>query len=111
MTIYSISFCSALNSHPLKKSTPATTPPAIYFVWDFVQRTQSMFSEIDIDALVNKKDPGANEVYWDCVGRAYLINVILHDDTGKADMMLGSPRVDFGPHVMACAKAFSSSKK
>lgn len=68
-----------------------------------------MVSDIDIDALVNKNDPAANEAYWDCVGRSYLINLIVNDTTGKADRMLGGPRVDFGPQVMACAKVFASS--
>lgn len=68
-----------------------------------------MLSAIDMDALVNKKDPGANQEYWDCVGRSHLINLIVHDTSGKADLMFGgSPRVDFGPQVMTCAKAFDS---
>ena len=108
MTNFSISQRSALNSHPLKTSEQATTPPAIYYTWDFVQRTKTMLSDIDMDALVNKKDPDANQKYWDCVGRSHLINLIIHDNTGKAELMFGSPRVDFGSQVMTCAEAFDS---
>lgn len=68
-----------------------------------------MLADIDIDALVNRKDPGANEAYWDCVGRGFLINLIINDDTGKTDLMFRSPRVDFGPQVIECARAFGSS--
>lgn len=60
---------------------------------------------------MNKKDAKANEAYWDCVGRSYLINLIIHDNTGKADLMFGSPRVDFGPQVKACAEALAASKE
>lgn len=67
-----------------------------------------MFSEINLDALVNQHDPVANEAYWDCYGRSFLINLIVHDQSGKADLMLGGPRVDFGEEVMACAKAMAS---
>lgn len=111
MTILSTSHCSAINSHPLKTSEQATTPPAIYYSWDFVQRTKSIFSNIDIDALVNKNDSKAIEAYRDCIGRAYLINLIICDNTGKADLMFGAPRVDFGPQVMSCAEALASSKQ
>ena len=97
---------SALNAHPLKTSVPAATPPAIYFTWDFVERTKDMLSAINIDALVNN-DAAANEAYLDCVGRSFLINMIIHDETGKADLMLGGPRVDFGAEVKACASALS----
>lgn len=103
-----ISHCSALNSHPLKTAERETTPPALYFVWDFVQRTKTILSGIDISKLVNKRDSRAIEAYWDCVGRASLINIIVHDDSGKTDEMLGGSRVDFGTEVLVCARAFDS---
>lgn len=70
-----------------------------------------MLSDINVDALVNNNDQDFNKAYWDCVGRGFLINLMIRDETGKADLMLEGPRVDFGAQVKACARALGSSNE
>ncbi len=99
----------ALEAHPLMTSTPATTAPkALYFTWDFVQRTKHNLSQINTQALFSN-DPVAREAYSDCVGRSVLTDIIIHDQSGKANLMFPqSEPLDWGEEIRAKAKELSS---
>lgn len=79
------------------------TPKALFFVWDFVQRTSGNLSQITVEKLV-MNDEDAIEKYSDCVGRAIMAEMIITEKTPTATMMRGG-ELDFGYEIRKAAKA------
>jgi len=75
---------------------------AIWFTWDFANRTLSMANSIDSA----KKDAKSKELFSDVIGRNTLTKLLIHDTTGKTAVMMGrdpSSQVDFGEEVKSAA--------
>jgi hypothetical protein len=90
----------ALEAHPGMSSDPKDM--AIWFTWDFVNRTLSMANSIDSA----KKDAKSKELFSDVIGRNTLTKLLIHDTTGKTAVMMGrdpNSQVDFGEEVKSAA--------
>lgn len=82
-------------------------PRALFFTWDFIRRTESNLSKINIPALV-ANDEVALESYNDCLGRITLSSLIIEDPATCAAITQNTP-VDFGAEVRARAADFKST--
>ncbi|KAF2097373.1 hypothetical protein NA57DRAFT_77630 [Rhizodiscina lignyota] len=84
--------------------TPAYCKTKVYFMWDFVGRTRGMMDMVDPAKPENQK-----ETWEDLTGRAIFSDVLIHDTTGKADMMFINCDEDaeFGDEVKAAGRAVS----
>jgi hypothetical protein len=77
--------------------TPAAYKNKIYFMWDFIGRTLDML--LRLDAHKPKEDPSGWE---DVTSRAMFGNILVHDTTGKLEMMCPDDRganVQFGEEI------------
>ncbi len=79
-------------------------PRALYFVWDFLRRTELNLSQVDVPALAANND-GALESYNDVLGRISLACQIISDESGRmCRMITQNDAVDFGAEARARAK-------
>lgn len=94
-----------LGHHAQMQDNPhrGRTPKALFFAWDFVQRTRGNLSQITVEKLV-MNDEDAIEKYSDCVGRAIMAEMIITEKTPTATMMRGG-ELDFGYEIRKAAKA------
>ncbi|MCJ1389763.1 hypothetical protein MMC18_002620 [Xylographa bjoerkii] len=101
----------ALEAHPLmNRSNPKASPKSLFWVWDFVTRTQQMLGQLDVAAL-QSGDMAAGEKYQDVIGRCAMSKQMIASD--KGDMMLrmmcqGEQPVQFSEEVKQKARALSA---
>ncbi|KAH0541918.1 hypothetical protein FGG08_003638 [Glutinoglossum americanum] len=91
---------AALEAHSGMTSNPVEK--AIFFTWDFVNRTLSMVNSLD----PTKHDAQTKELFSDIIGRNTLAKLLINDTTGKTAVMMGrDPQdpVDFGAEVISAA--------
>lgn len=81
----------------------ARTPKALFFTWDFIQRTRGKLSQIPVEKL-ESNDKGALEKYSDCVGRAIMAEMIVTEKTPVATLMRGG-ELDYGYEIRKAAKS------
>ena len=80
------------------------TPGALFFVWDFVQRTRDKVETISTTELEAKND-SALEKWNDCIGRCGLSDAIISDNTGMmCSMMTRMPPVEFPANIQEKSK-------
>ena len=81
---------SLFRQHAQMQENPhdGRTPQALFFTWDFIQRTRDTLLQIPVEKL-EANDKGALEKYSDCVGRAIMAEMIVAEKTPVATLMRG----------------------
>lgn len=94
----------------MNHANPHESPKALYWVWDFVQRTRHNLTQISIPDL-DTNEPQALEVYSDALGRSLMSRMMICDRSGRTvrAMTLGQEPVDFGEVARERAEALRPS--
>ncbi|MCJ1397119.1 hypothetical protein MMC11_000311 [Xylographa trunciseda] len=100
----------ALEAHPLmNRSNPKASPNSLFWVWDFVTRTQQMLGELNLSAL-RSGDMAAREQYQDVIGRCAMSEQMIASDKGGMILQMmcrGEEPVQFTEEVKQKARALS----
>ena len=87
----------ALECHPLSnRANPRSSNKALFWVWDFAQRTRNNLNQINMPALM-AKDPRSVEELTDAIGRTQMCRMMICDQTGNMlrMMTMGAAPVNF----------------
>jgi hypothetical protein len=94
---------SSLTAHPNFVTEQSARRGSVYFVWDFVCKTQRM---------LETWDGKFGAVSRDIMGRSLLANVLVNDTSGKRALICGedpSNPVDFGADVKRKSQAVQNA--
>ncbi|MCJ1281974.1 hypothetical protein MMC26_001297 [Xylographa opegraphella] len=101
----------ALEDHPLmNRSNPKASPNSLFWVWDFVTRTQQMLRDLNVSAL-QSGDKAAKEQYQDVIGRCAMSAQMIASDKGRLMLQMmcqGQEPVQFSEEVKQKARALSA---
>jgi len=112
---------SAIEEHPKWKGL-ANPNPALYHVWDFVNRSKYMLSEFEnirtgspvqfpdqFRPAPGKGDRAALKVFQDVCGRTMMTSMLITDTSGMTRMITGGASIDFGPACKAAAEELTAA--
>ncbi|MCJ1317467.1 hypothetical protein MMC15_002792 [Xylographa vitiligo] len=101
----------ALEDHPLmNRSNPKASPNSLFWVWDFVTRTQQILDQLNVSAL-RSGDTVAREQYQDVIGRCAMSEQMIASDKGRMMLRMmchGQEPVQFSEEVKQKARALSA---
>ncbi|KAI9754214.1 MAG: hypothetical protein M4579_004811 [Chaenotheca gracillima] len=91
--------------------TPPNPNKALFFMWDFVQRSRHMLRTAP-EVFEQRGAAAANEQVSDVAGRSIFTKILMQDTTGKFSIMVGQDPnnpLDFGETIIEKAEAVIQS--